>query len=200
MPKNAFEATYEITFKRIFDTYKDRLYSYVLAVSHSSYTAEEITQEIFMKLWLCRDALSSIDNMESYIFTIARNKTLNYLRKAGNQASLLQEIQKRMKPAANNTEERTSSSDLEKLVHEATSLLSPQRKLVYELSRQEGLNHDQIANELHLSRNTVKNHLVFSLRFIRNYLGRHGAICLAFLLFRILVWNWELGIWNSPFS
>jgi RNA polymerase sigma-70 factor (family 1) len=182
MPKNTFEATYENTFKSIFDTYKDRLYSYVLAVSHSAYTAEEITQEIFMKLWLCRDALGSIDNMDSYVFTIARNKTLNYLRKAANQASLLQEIQRRMKPAANDTEEHSSSTDLEKLVHEAINLLSPQRRLVYRLSRHEGLNHEQIAHELQLSRNTVKNHLVYSLRFIRNYLGRHGAVSLLLFM------------------
>lgn len=176
MPKDFFEATYEDAFKNIFDTYKNRLYSYVLAVSHSAYVAEEITQEIFMKLWVCRDALSSIEHPEAYIFTIARNKTLNHLRKAASQASLLHEIQKRMKPAVNDTEERSSFTDLEKLVNEAINLLSPKRRLVYNLSRQAGLNHDQIASELHLSRNTVKNHLVFSLRFIRNYLGLHGAV------------------------
>ncbi|HTE13185.1 MAG TPA: RNA polymerase sigma-70 factor [Chitinophagaceae bacterium] len=182
MPKNAFEATYETTFKSIFDTYKDRLYGYVLAVSHSTYTAEEITQEIFMKLWLCRDMLASIDNIEGYIFTIARNKTLNHLRKASNQASLLQEIQSRMKPAVNANEERTAVTELEKLVHDALTLLSPQRRLVYQLSRHKGLDHGQIAQQLHLSRNTVKNHLVHSLRFIRNYLGQHGAVSLIFIL------------------
>ena len=69
-------------FKCIFDTYKNRLYAYVLAVSHSPYAAEEITQEIFLKLWQCRDVLSEVSNMDAYIFTIARHKTLNYLRKA----------------------------------------------------------------------------------------------------------------------
>jgi len=182
MPKNAFEATHENIFRNIFDTCKDRLYGYVLAVSHSTYTAEEITQEIFMKLWICRDMLASIDNIEGYIFTIARNKTLNHLRKAGNQASLLKEIQSHMNSAVNDTEERASATELEKLVHEACNLLSPQRKLVYQLSRQKGLDHAQIAQQLHLSRNTVKNHLVFSLRFIRSYLGRHGAISLIFFL------------------
>ena len=185
MPKNAIEATYESTFKSIFDTYKDRLYAYVLAVSHSTYTAEEITQEIFMKLWLCRDMLASIDNIEGYIFTIARNKTLNHLRKANNQAALLQEIQSRMKPAVNDMEEHQSATELESLVHDALNLLSPQRRLVYQLSRHNGLDHEQIAQQLHLSRNTVKNHMVHSLRFIRNYLGQHGAVSLFFVLWSV---------------
>ena len=80
-------------FKQLFDTYKNRLYGYVLAIAHSKYVAEEITQEIFIKLWLCRDILHEVDNLEGYIFTIARNKTLNHLRKAAHNVKLLHELQ-----------------------------------------------------------------------------------------------------------
>ncbi|MFT3935845.1 MAG: RNA polymerase sigma-70 factor [Chitinophagaceae bacterium] len=188
MPMNSFDENFENTFKGIFETYKNALYQYVLAITHSAYAAEEITQEIFLKLWLCRDMLHGIDNMDAYLFTIARNKTINYLRKAGTQASLMQEIQNRMKPAINPTEEYSSATELEKLVHDALNLLSPQRRLVYQLSRQQGLDHAQIAAQLQLSRNTVKNHLVYTLRFIRSYLGQHGAI--SILLF--VGWLFEL--------
>ena len=63
------------SFKRLFDNYKNRLYGYVLAIARSPYTAEEITQEIFIKLWLCRDVLHKVDNLDGYIFTMARNGT-----------------------------------------------------------------------------------------------------------------------------
>src|SRR5580704_5293769 len=86
------------SFKRLFDSYKNRLYGYVLAIARSSYTAEEITQEIFIKLWLCRDILHEVDNLDGYIFTIARNRTLNHLRKAANDARLLRELQERAMP------------------------------------------------------------------------------------------------------
>jgi RNA polymerase sigma-70 factor (ECF subfamily) len=170
-------------FKRLFDSYKNRLYGYVLAIAHSPYAAEEITQEIFIKLWLCRDILHQVDNLDGYIFTIARNKTLNYLRKAAYDQRLLRELQAFALPENNNVEERALANEYDRLIGDALTLLSPQRRLVYQLSRDKGLNHEEIARHLQLSRNTVKNHMVEALRFIRQYLGRHGsAITIIFFL------------------
>lgn len=164
------------SFKRLFDSYKNRIYGYVLAIAHSPYAAEEITQEIFIKLWLCRDLLHEVENLDGYIFTIARHRTLNYLRKAANDTRLLRELQGLAMPQNNNVEERALVTDYDLLLRDALSELSPQRRLVFQLSRDNGLNHEEIAEQLHLSRNTVKNHMVEALRFIRGYLGQHGSV------------------------
>ncbi|HXB94498.1 MAG TPA: RNA polymerase sigma-70 factor [Puia sp.] len=165
------------SFKCLFDNYKNRVYGYVFAITRSPYAAEEITQEIFIKLWLCRDVLQGVDNIDGYVFTVARNKTLNYLRKAAYDVRLLRELTQRAAPeTGNNVEERSLMSEYDRLLHDALALLSPQRRLVYELSRERGLNHEEIASRLQLSRNTVKNHMVEALRFIRHYLGEHGSV------------------------
>jgi RNA polymerase sigma-70 factor (family 1) len=163
-------------FKRLFDSYKNRIYGYVLAIAHSPYAAEEITQEIFIKLWLCRDLLPEVENLDGYIFTIARNRTLNHLRKAAYDTRLLRELQELAMPQNNNVEERALVTEYDQLLRDALSRLSPQRRLVFQLSRDRGLNHEEIAEQLHLSRNTVKNHMVEALRFIRSYLGQHGSV------------------------
>jgi RNA polymerase sigma-70 factor (ECF subfamily) len=173
----------ENSFKCLFDNYKNRVYGYVLAISHSPYIAEEITQEIFIKLWLCRDILDQVENLEAYIFSIARNKTLNHLRKAAHNIKLLHELEGRMVTANNNIDEKTLSSEYDKLVQEALISLSPQRRLVYQLSRQQGLNHEEIATHLQISRNTVKNHMVEALRFIRIYLGKHELTAALLVIF-----------------
>ena len=173
----------EETFTSLFETYKDRLFSYVLSVTHSRYIAEEITQEIFLKLWLCRHELPGVENPESYLVTIARNKTLNHLRKAHYDDKLIGELKSRMKPSSNNVEEQVSLSESDRLLQEAITLLSPQRQLVYRLSRNQGLDHQEIARQMRLSRNTVKNHLVQALRFIRTYLDNNGVfIVILYLL------------------
>ena len=177
-PERAFEPLDENAFKQLFDAYKNRLYAYVLAITHSKYIAEEITQEIFVKLWLCRDIIQQVDNLDGYVFTIARNKTLNHLRKAFYDLNLLSELKSRSMLQENNVEERSIAADYNQLIRDALALLSPQRRLVYQLSRGEGLNNEEIALHLQLSRNTVKNHLVEALRFIRNYLGQHKKISL----------------------
>jgi RNA polymerase sigma-70 factor (ECF subfamily) len=172
------------SFKRLFDSYKNRLYGYVLAIARSPYVAEEITQEIFIKLWLCRDILHEVGNLDGYIFTIARHRTLNHLRKAAHDVKLLRELQELAAPESNDVEEHSLAVDYDRLLRDALELLSPQRRLVFQLSRDRGLNHEEIASYLQLSRNTVRNHMVEALRFIRLYLGEHGSvlIILFFLL------------------
>ncbi len=169
----------EETFTSLFEAYKERLFGYVLAVAHSRYTAEEITQEIFLKLWLCRHDLHLVENPEAYLFTIARNKTLNHLRKAHHDDQLITELKRQMRPCSNDVEEQVTLSESDRLLQEAVTLLSPQRQLVYRLSRNQGLDHQQIARHLQLSRNTVKNHLVQALRFIRTYLDNNGVFLLT---------------------
>ena len=169
------------SFNCLFDSYKNRVYGYVLAIAHSPYAAEEITQEIFIKIWLCRDLLDEVENLDGYIFTIARNRTLNYLRKAAYDTRLLRELQELARPELtrpqnNNVEERALVMEYDQLLRDALSELSPQRRLVFQLSRDGGMNHEEIAAQLHLSRNTVKNHMVEALRFIRSYLGQHGSV------------------------
>lgn len=175
--------TVEHSFKCLFDNYKNRVYGYVLSISHSPYVAEEITQEIFLKLWLCRDMLDQVENIEGYIFSIARNKTLNHLRKAAHNIKLLRELQGFMTAANDNADEKALSAQYNKLVQEALVSLSPQRRLVYQLSRQQGLDHEEIALHLRISRNTVKNHLVEALRSIRNYLRHEIAPVLLIFFF-----------------
>lgn len=176
----------ETAFKKLYDEYKNRLYGYVLAITHSTHAAEEITQELFIKLWLDRERIGQIDNIDHYIFVMARNKTLNYIRKEANDANLLSDLQHVMTPAVNNVDELMATEDYEKIVEEALNQLSPQRSLVFRLSRYQGLKLDEIALQLHLSRNTVKNHLVAALHFIRSYLSKHGVTLLwiSFFLFR----------------
>src|SRR5579863_7598535 len=112
-------------FNCLFDSYKNRIYGYVLAIAHSPYAAEEITQEIFIKLWLRRDILHEVENLDGYIFTIARNKTLNHLRKAAYDVRLLRELQVRALSAGegvNNVEERALSGEFDRLLRDALAL------------------------------------------------------------------------------
>jgi RNA polymerase sigma-70 factor (ECF subfamily) len=182
MPANENIRRGENIFRQLYDGYKNRLYGYILTIVHVGDAAEEITQEVFIKIWMRRDKLNDLINPENYIFTIARNKTLNYLRKAANDKRLLGELQSRMKQEANNVEEQIQFSEHQKLIEEALSQLSPQRSLVFRLSRYQGLDHEEIAQKLHLSKNTIKNHLVAALGFIRAYLVRHDVTLLLLIL------------------
>lgn len=163
-------------FERIFHSYKGKIHGYALNLVRSPEAAEEVTQEIFIKLWLCREMLEQVDNLDAFIYVIARNKALDHLRKAAYDVKLLNNLKGLTPQEDNNLTERIAAKDYEVIVQQAVNALSPQRKKVYQLSRVEGLNHDEIAERLQLSKNTVKNHLVEALRFIREHLYKTAGI------------------------
>ncbi|OKS87472.1 RNA polymerase sigma factor [Mucilaginibacter polytrichastri] len=169
-------------FDSIFNIYKKRVYFYVLTIVKSPFSAEEITQEIFIKLWLYRDKLNEINNLDGFIFKIVKNHALNHLRKAAQDDRMLKEILSFAAVEQNNIDEKLVADDYRMLMEKALHTLSSQRRLVYELSRHEGLNHEEIAVQLNLSKNTVKNHIVSALKHIRSYLSENGiSIAILFL-------------------
>ena len=163
----------------IFHSYKERVFKYVLAIVKSKEVAEEITQDIFLTLWLQRHSLEQLDNLDGYIYTVSKNKSLNYLRKAARDIKLLDKLKNSLPQHHNNVDERLAVRDHEILMDKAITALSEQRRQVYNLSRVEGLTHDEIAKKLSLSKQTVKNHLVAALKHIKSYLNI-CMLCAAF--------------------
>jgi len=171
-------------FNGLFDKYKNRLYGYILSLTHSEYYAEEITQELFIKVWISRDLLAKAENLEHYLFTMARNRTITFLRDAAANMKVLQHLQAQMKTDRNPAEDRLAKQEYDKLLLQAVGQLSPQRKTVYQLSRDKGLTLDEIAAEMGISRNTAKNHLIAALQFIRTFLTDHRMeMLLLFVLY-----------------
>lgn len=164
----------EKAFKALYDSYCGRLFDYTFSIIKSRQVAEELVMDVFMKIWLGRAAVIKIENFDSFLFRVAHNKSIDFLRSVARNppfAELLwEEIQ-----SFTNDEADTSllQKEFEEHLREAVSLLSPQRKKVYHLSREQDLNHHQIALQLGLSKNTVNNHIVEAQRFIRAYMAKN---------------------------
>jgi RNA polymerase sigma-70 factor (ECF subfamily) len=170
-------------FRELFDTYKLRLYEYIRSVSGSQYVAEEITQEVFVKLWQKRKDLGHVMHMDQYIFRMAKNKTINYLMETAADSKAAAALKQRILTDNNTVLDRLYAADSAALIAKAVASLPPQRRRVYELSRKEGFSLEEIAIQLHLTRSTAKNHLSLALREIRAYLVAHGyPLALALIL------------------
>jgi RNA polymerase sigma-70 factor (ECF subfamily) len=160
-------------FATIFNFYEPRLYPFVLKMTKSETIAEEVVQEVFIKLWTNRASFSTIDSPKSYIFRAASNQTITHLRNKARQISLIKTVAGTTDDASNITEESLELKEMQSLVHQAVEQLPPQRKLIYTLSRQKGLKNDEIAEQLGISISTVKNQLTEALRFIREQIKQH---------------------------
>lgn len=178
----------EPAFAELFRRYDRRIYPFVLKMIKSPILAEEITQEIFIKIWRHRESLSVIEQPESYILTIAARHTLDQIKKRLNEHKMLQRFSAGLSPTHNEPEELLLLKDTEELIQRAVDQLPPQQKSVYLLSRQQGLSYEEIGQELKISPHTVRNHLVKALAAIRIWLEQQDQLplflvcCAPFLL------------------
>ncbi|HSC36337.1 MAG TPA: RNA polymerase sigma-70 factor [Chitinophagaceae bacterium] len=164
----------EAALKTIFECYRGKVYRYIYRITKSREEAEEIVMDVFLKIWLNREMASEIDHFDAFLFRVAQNKAIDFLRLVARRPALHKLVWEEIQLAADNTTDSgISAREYETKIHQAIARLSPQRQLVYQLSREQGLSHDQIAVHLKLSKNTIKNHMVESMRFIKGYLNAH---------------------------
>ena len=171
-------------FNMLFARYRARLFHYLVKITKSREAAEEMVLDVFLKIWTGRAIIGDIGNFEAFLFRVARNKALDFLRWA--QKSRLQqlEIWYRMQgeTAAAPADQPVLYGEVRAALDHAVASLSGQRRAVFQLSREHGLTYEQIAEQLNLSTHTVRNHLAAALRFIRAHLGTE-------LKYMILLWS-----------
>lgn len=173
----------EIAFRTIYDVYFDRIAAYVLKMSKSEDVSEEIVQDVFMKLWTNRAALLNIEAPQAYLFSIARNKTIDHLRKLAKETNLIAILADDIQHHINNAEKRIEAQELRALITDAIAKLSPQKQKVFQLSKYHDLSHDEIAQELNLSKSTIKNHLSETMQYLRRNLKvSHNSETLLLLI------------------
>lgn len=173
----------ESAFRLLFDRYHPFIYSFALRMTTSDPIAKDVVQDVMIKIWINRQTLHTIDNLPAYINRMTRNQVLNGMKRKAHEESLIRELHPGREDH-NPTEEAALGKELEQLLHKAIGQLPAQQQKVYRMSRIEGLKHEDIANELNISRETVKKHMMAALRSVKQYLEENGntigllAICL----------------------
>jgi len=172
----------EIAFRQIFDLYKERFYGVALKISTSEFIAEEVVQEVFITIWSKRGILRDIDRPTSYLFTIFYRALYEQFKKQAKQrrlqnrlldSPLVMELQ----------DDQIAIKELQyQLLEEAIAALPPQQAMVYRLSKQEGMSRTDIARQLNLSPNTVRNHLVQAIKSLEGIAKKAGVLFFWWLL------------------
>lgn len=157
-------------FAALFNNYKDKLYRFLLHANGSPELTEDIIQDVFLKLWKDRANLVNVQNFGGYLYRMAQNHVINSLKRMATEMHIIQELSKKQAEACSDVEEHISLQEVNRNLHYAINKLTPKQKLVYTLSRDKGLRHDEIAKFLNISPSTVNNHLIEALRIIRRQL------------------------------
>lgn len=161
----------EDKFRVIYNDYHQKVYSYSKFITHSEIIAEEITQEVFMKLWEIRHQIDSINNMEGWIAAIVRNKCYTYLKRLANERQVLQYYYDAEEIFTRDTEGALMENELLMRLKKVITNLPQQQQRVYLMSRQEESTYSSVAQKLGVSVNTVKSHMKAALKKIRAEIG-----------------------------
>lgn len=176
----------EYAFRSVYDRYHRKVYTFALKYVKSELQAEEIVQEVFMRLWQMGARVTEIKHLGNYLLTIARNRAMDamYRRQLEIRADL--QMGDDWKEGHNDTEELILLNDTRKVLLDAVELLPPQQKRVYQLCHQQGFKYEEAARELELSPQTVHRHMKLALRFLRNYLREHTDVAALMIIFKLL--------------
>lgn len=163
----------------LFKRYFDRLKWNAVKMLKSEFWAEEVIQEVFMQLWTNREGLRDIEFPAAYLFRITANRCLDRIRRQKQEIKIQYLLNLARSDAASTPPQNTYDLQLiETLVSEAVQRLPEKGRQVFELQRTGDFSYQEIADRLGISKNTVRNHMVKSLRFIRGYLAEKGEIFL----------------------
>jgi RNA polymerase sigma-70 factor (family 1) len=174
----------ETAFRELFERYSDNIYGVAMAYTKSPDAAEEIVQDVFVKIWMNRNKLLQVERFNDYLFIVARNYILNYLRKHKKDKQFTARLTEYFGEHTITPEDEFLVKESQKLIEQAVAALPPQQQMVYELRRKQDLSLEEIAGQMNISRNTARNHLNQALKQIKEHLRAHSgdALFLACLV------------------
>ena len=158
------------SFKIVYEQYVNALHSFVVRFVKSSTIADDVVQEVFIKIWEKRESIDISKSFQAYLYTIAKNLVLNKLVQSRREISMFQTIMEAAQILSNKTEEDIYFKETTRFIKEGVDKLPPQQKNIYDLCKNQGLTYDQVAERLKLSSHTINAQMVNCLRTLKQYL------------------------------
>ncbi len=156
-------------FKTVFELYQEGIFNFVHYKLGNIEAAEDIVQDVFIKLWETRHQLKEDRSLKSYLFTIANNLALNYMRHAKVVMKFQQELSEETSLQESPQAALEKKEFREKLLA-CIAALPEKPRLVFMMSRMENLSYKEIAERLDISIKTVESHIGNALKALRQSL------------------------------
>lgn len=161
---------HEPSFTKLYQQYYSRVFSTALQYCKIRALAEDIAQQVFFVVWEKRSSLTTIENGESWLWTVARNLTMNVLRKEASRQTYITHIKERFEQEDHTPLQELLNKQKGERIKKIINILTPRQQQVYKLSRDNGMTYAEIAKALHLSPDTVKEYMTEALKTIRKML------------------------------
>lgn len=156
-------------FEQLFFDYQPRLVHFLVGLTHDKEVSRDIAQDLFFALWKDREKLNEVRSFSSYLFQMARFTVYDYFDRLAVSEKYTNDFLLEASFSQSH-EEALFALELQAIIDRAVEHMSPQRKQVYQMSREQGLSNDEIATRLGINKRTVENHLTTALAILRKVL------------------------------
>lgn len=169
-------------FNCIYKRYWEKLFFCALKKLGEKEEAEDIIQDLFVSIWVKKEEFQINSSLKSYLFTALKYKIINHFESKKVRKKHLATLKNAFDELDFHTENSLQTAEVERRIEVGVNKLSPKVKLVYQLSRNENLSLDEIAEKLEVSKQTVKNQISKALKVLKAHLT-HSWVWLIFTSF-----------------
>jgi len=168
------------TFRLLFDQFGPKIYAFALSYLKNESDAEELLQEVFLKLWEVRSTLDSSKNLKSFLFKICINLIYDSIRRKNIEQVYIDYSGRNNPLSGDNTWHEVIYNDMYDQLQQLIAAMPEQRRLIFRLSKEEGLSNEEIAVRLNLSRRTVENQLYRAISFLKDKIDKSSIPAVLF--------------------
>jgi len=157
---------------QVYDLYADILAYKLHKLVKIDAVVEELHQDVFLRLWNGRNNLTEETNLKAYLFTIAKNLSIDFYRKASKDKELERQLALHLHLSYDHIEPLLDSKETSAILEQLMSLLPPQRQRVFRLIKLEGKSYEEASLYFGVSMSTIKDHMAKSSDFLRGELSK----------------------------
>ncbi|OYD46354.1 hypothetical protein CHU00_06595 [Sphingobacterium cellulitidis] len=169
-------------FDALFKRYYTSAYRYCLTFISNEPNAEELTMDVFFRIWKNAGTVESNSSFEGYLRRSIKNAVYNFRRSRLMDIVQIDEVTENEHPSANNVDQHLREAEMEELYEETVGSLSPRKQLVFRMSREENMTYAEISKKLDISVNVVEKYMVSSLSKCRTHLAEKLATLIISLM------------------
>ncbi len=167
----------------LYHNYGPMVTNFIKKFVKSSELANDLSQEVFLKVWEDRVHIGEVRSLRSWLFTLSKNHTLNYLKRAAVDGRAKAAILQSYKMHVDSSEEELMADDYMQYIQRTIKTLPPRTREVFRLCREEHHTNEETAAKLGISRNAVKKHMIRSIKLLKAAVERGLGISISIAAF-----------------
>lgn len=158
----------EIMLSELYKAFHNKLRHFSRAITRSNEIAEEVVDDIFVKLWNRRDKIKEIENLTVYLYIAVKNQSLNTLSRKAKElvTEPFDSIEIDLKYSGNNADELMITREMFQRMQKAVDDLPPRCKMIFKLVREDGLKYKEVSQILNIAVNTIDVQMAIAVKRI----------------------------------